>query len=133
MGGDDSPDAPKNEAKSSNDQFVDKIHSFRTEMELFAKKSSLKLSNTVQQQLQIAMQAIHKLEQILRKQPVDATIWGNTNLEQRAKVSFAAKQGRQNVFVGNDDDGKENDNNLLMNLMEESSDDDDNGTSAFLL
>merc|ERR1712129_358029 len=131
--GDDSPDPPKNEATSSNDQFVDKIHSFGIEMELFAKESSLKLSNTAQQQLQVAMQAIHKLEQILRKQSVDATIWGNANLEQRAKVSFAAKQGRQNAFVGNDDDGKENDNNLLMNLMEESSDDDDNGTSAFLL
>merc|ERR1711971_265005 len=124
--GDDSPDPPK------NDQFVDKIHTWGSEMELFAKKSSLKLSNTAQQQLQVAMQAIHKLEQILRKQPVDATIWGNADLEQRGKVRFAAKQG-QNVFVGNDDDGKENDNNLLMNLMEESSDDDDNGTSAFLL
>merc|ERR1711971_742646 len=124
--GDDSPDPPK------NDQFVDKIHSFGIEMELFAKQSPLKLSNTAQQQLQVAMEAIHKLEQILRKQPGDATIWGNANLEKRAKVSFA-KQDRQNVFVGNDDDGKENDNNLLMNLMEESSDDDDNGTTDFLL
>merc|ERR1712129_344250 len=95
----------------NHDQFVDKIYAFKSEMESFATKSTLKLSITAQQQLEIAMNAIHKLEQILRKQPV--------NLERRAK------QGHNVSFVASDDDGKENDDdNLLMDCVDDSSNDD---------
>merc|ERR1712204_126424 len=100
----------QNQAISNHDQFVDKIHAFKSEMESFATKSCLKLSITAQQQLEVAMNAIHKLEQILRKQP---------NLERRAK------QGHNVSFVARDDDGKENeDDNLLMDCVDDSSNDD---------